>query len=134
MGLYSTEDFCEETDVNNETSGAQENASDRPKKPLPFFLEAAEHIENAGYKSGWINMNVDVCDPHTHFIKPKNRYGYKSGCPHFQGIWLSGGFSSLKCAVCPTPVPGLHLELTCSKDYAQCPFYNGESIENHDVR
>lgn len=125
------EDFYE--DVDDEISEIQENTSDRPPKPLPLFTEAAERIKAAGYKPGWINKNVDISAPHTLFIRPKNRHGYRSECPHFQGTWLSGGFTSLKCDVCPIPVPGLHRELTCSKDYVQCPFYNGDSIENYDI-
>jgi len=103
------------------------------KKPLPLFTEAAEHIKAAGYKADWINKNVNIEDPCARFIKPKNRFGYKSDCPHFQGIWLNGGFMSLKCAVSPIPIPGLHLDLTCSKEYERCPFYNGESVEDYDI-
>lgn len=134
MRLYFPEDTRGTTNVGGGPSGAQKDTSDVPKKPLPFFPEAAKRIEAAGYGAGWINKNVDISDPVTFFIKPKNRFGYRSDCPHFQGVWLCGGFMSIKCAVCPIPVPGLHLDLTCAKDYEQCPFYNGESIEDYDVR
>lgn len=125
------EDFYE--DVSRETSETQQHTSDGLKKPLPIFTEAAERIKAAGYKPGWINKNVDISTPYTFFIEPKNRYKYRSECPHYQGTWLSGGFTSVKCAVCPIPVPGLHRELTCSKDYLRCPFYCGDSIENYDI-
>lgn len=134
MEPCSLDDFLGTADMSGDASEIQADIPDMPQKPLPFFLEAAKHIETSGYKSGWINRNVDVRDPHTHFINPRNRYGYKSECPHFQGIWLSDGFSSLKCAVCPIPIPGLHLDLTCSKDYTHCPFYNGKHIEDYDVQ
>lgn len=106
---------------------------DTTKKPLPGFSEAAERMIAAGYRAGWINKNVDTMDKYVFFIGQKNNFGYRSDCPHYEGIWLAGSFSSVKCAVCATPVPVLHLELTCGKDYMQCPFYNGESIENYDI-
>lgn len=134
MSPYFPENTHGSTDTDDGPSEVQTGTSGIPKKPLPFFLEAAKRIEGAGYGAGWINKNVDISEPETFFIKPKNRFGYRSGCPHFQGVWLCGGFMSIKCAVCPIPVPGLHLDLTCAKDYEHCPFYNGESIEDYDVR
>lgn len=99
------------------------------KKPLPGFEQAKKRIERSGYKSDWINKNIAINEKSVIFIKQKKRLSSISKCPYFEGKW----FSSIKCSKCCVPIPGLHLDLTCSRGYEQCPFYKGESIDDYDI-
>lgn len=90
MEPCSLDDFLGTADMSGDASEIQADIPDMPKKPLPFFLEAAKHIETAGYKSGWINRNVDVRETLTRILsipgigtgtKANVHISRASGCP-----------------------------------------------------
>ena len=88
---------------------------------LPEFQEAKKHIEAAGYKADWITEIVDPNESGAIFIQPGKLH--KCDCEYYDGYWLCGGFSSVKCKARKKLLPGMMYVLICSINYMNCPFY-----------
>lgn len=91
----------------------------------PGFEEARQGLKDRGKPYAWIDMVVDRNAPYSCFIKGGKPF-YKCDCPHFEGYWLSGGLGSVQCSMVDHLIPGLHWDLTCRKDYENCPLRKGE--------
>lgn len=98
----------------------------RPEPPkgvwdLPGFEEERERLRNKGFPYGWIDKVVTPDEPGAVFVKKGVPFA-RSDCPDCEGIWLSGGFSSVQCKAHDGLLPGMMWDKTCGKNKEQCPF------------
>ena len=51
---------------------------------------------------------------------------YKAKCPNYEGYYLHGGTSAVRCKNCPELLPGIVIDGMCRKDFTVCPYYKEE--------
>lgn len=88
---------------------------------FPWEENVKERLKKKGYGYEWVTEIVTPDEEGCVFIK-KGRL-YYSSCPYFEGVYLCGGFSSVKCKKADL-VPGLHFDYMCSKNFEECKFFN----------
>lgn len=102
---------------------AQEHGPGPPEagEDLPGFAEVRENLRRKGLPFAWVDKVVTPGEPGAVFIE-KGIPFERSDCPEYEGIWLCGGFSSVKCRAHASLLPGMIWDTTCSKDPERCPF------------
>ncbi len=90
---------------------------------FPWEESVKERLKKEGYGYEWIKKIVSPDEKGCVFIK-KGRM-YYSNCPYFEGVYLNGGFSSVKCKNTDL-LPGLQFDYLCSKNFEECKFFNNQ--------
>lgn len=82
-------------------------------------------LEERGFPSGWVTKVPDIDDNASFLPKGKmkssNAKTYMSDCSHYEGLYLCGGMSAVKCSLVDDVIPGIVKDLYCMKGYEQCP-------------
>lgn len=87
---------------------------------LPGFKEIKERLRMKGLPFNWVDKVVHPDEPGAVFVE-KGIPFERSNCPNYEGIWLCGGFSSVKCRAHNDLLPGMMWDTTCGKKPEQCP-------------
>lgn len=98
-----------------------------------------EHIETLGIQAVIDNLTgkglparwpIMVPDPDafgTEYLpKGKGFSCYKAECQSYEGYYLHGGISAVKCKTCPELLPGIVIDKMCRQDFTACPYYKEE--------
>ena len=52
---------------------------------------------------------------------------YKANCPSYEGYYLHGGISAVRCKTCPELLPGIVVDTKCRKNFTSCPYYRDKT-------
>lgn len=87
--------------------------------------EVIDYLEGIGKPTGWVTRIPDISQASVFFL-PEGKPGYRSECPCYEGYWLSGCESAVKCRNIEELLPGIVWYKTCGKGHENCPLYRKE--------
>lgn len=88
------------------------------------FDAVKKDLENRGFPSAWVSKVPDIEYNASFLPEGKMKNGpkiYLSDCSYYEGIYLCGGLSAVKCELVSEVIPGIVKDLYCSKEHEQCP-------------
>lgn len=87
-----------------------------------------DDLKKKGLPGTWPIQLPDINEKYV-FWHPKGKpfSCYQSQCPHYEGYYLGGVRSAVKCTACPELLPGIVVDTMCRERFKECPYYREEN-------
>ena len=93
-----------------------------------------DHLKSGGHPYEWPLLVADPREKYTIFHPYGKGFScYRSDCHYYEGYYLGGSRSAVKCSACQDLLPGIVVDTMCHKHFTECPFYKKECTNEHDI-